>query len=574
VRNLPHLQQYVTQPNQGNGGGFGGAPAPNPNAGQLIPNIQLPSAMAMAMADLPGNWLDYSSLDIVCFSLDQWAACSDKNPAAHRAILRWVQAGGNLWIYDVGGPKEKWGRLTELDKLLDLPAAKTADKNSDARNGWIQPSDEMPTNTTPNYRRNQPNYAYEEAEIATPPPVETLWEDEKSEPKPAVLFREHGMGVVAAISSPDPFSGNAKWTQAGWQWFMSTLSESRWRWNLRHGNTLGNRNPDFWKFLIPGVGRPPIKTFQVFITVFVIAIGPVNYWLLKRRKKLYLMILTVPLSAAAVTLLLFTYALLADGLGTRVRARSITRLDQNRGEAATWTWLSYYSGIAPSGGLKFSSETAVYPVLDEPDFDVWKHGRKKINWDDGQHLAQGWLDSRTPTQYLTIRSNASKLRLNVAETTKNGALEVENLLGAKIERLILRGRDGNIYLAENVEPNAKAEAKAISPKTGDPPFNKLRQEIALSLPADFNLSNARQIQSMNYYRYHWYYRFIEETPMSVSLLESSMTRLSPDSSAGLPYPGLLQPGSYIALLPQCAEVELGTTAAREEAGLHVIVGEW
>jgi hypothetical protein len=577
VRNLPQLQQYVTQPNQGGapaGSGPQGmpTPAPNTNIGQPIANIQLPSAMSLAMADLPGNWLDYSSLDILCFSLDQWAACSDKNPAAHKAILQWVQAGGNLWIYSVTGPQGKWDRISELEKLLELSAAESADKNADSPTGWIKPSEDAPAENPPNYRTSSPQYPYEEA-MTTPPPAELPSEEEKSEPKPAVLFREYGMGTVAAISSPDPFSGSAKWTSAGWQWFMSTLSESRWRWNLRHGNTLGNKNPDFWKFLIPGVGMPPIKTFQVFITIFVIGIGPVNYWFLKRRKKLHFMILTVPLSAAVVTSLLFSYALLADGLGTRVRARSITRLDQKRGEAATWTWLSYYSGIAPSGGLTFSSDTAVYPVLDEPDFDARSKGRKKIVWDDNQQLAQGWLDSRTPTQYLTVRSMASKLKLNVAEKAKSGVLEVENLLGAKIDYLMIRGRDGKFYLAENVGPNSKNDIQESTSKATDSFFTRLLEYDRLAEPEELKQMNHQQSQSMNYYRYNYYYRFLEETPMSVSLLNSSWA-LFPDSPSNFPRAGLLTPGSYIALLPECAEVELGTPSAREEASVHVIVGEW
>ena len=63
------------------------------------------------------------------------------------------------------------------------------------------------------------------------------------------------------------------------------------------------------------------------------------------------MVLTVPLAAAITTLALFAYAILADGFETRVRAHSFTTLDQRTGEAACWSRLSYYSGLAPGHGL-------------------------------------------------------------------------------------------------------------------------------------------------------------------------------------------------------------------------------
>ena len=85
----------------------------------------------------------------------------------------------------------------------------------------------------------------------------------------------------------------------------------------------------------------------MLITLFVLLIGPLNYWWLKRAKRLHLMVLTVPLAAIVTTAGLAAYAVLADGFDTKVRLYSYTTLDQRTGDAACWARLSYYSGLAP-----------------------------------------------------------------------------------------------------------------------------------------------------------------------------------------------------------------------------------
>ena len=103
--------------------------------------------------------------------------------------------------------------------------------------------------------------------------------------------------MVVAMASPAPFPG----TQFEWGWLLGTIGSKRILWYQRHGLSTALENPDFWKFLIPGVGLAPVGGFRVLITLFVIAIGPVNYFLLRRLKRLHLLLLTTPASAAVVT---------------------------------------------------------------------------------------------------------------------------------------------------------------------------------------------------------------------------------------------------------------------------------
>src|SRR5262249_11813678 len=145
---------------------------------------------------------------------------------------------------------------------------------------------------------------------------------------------------------------NAGSNQPPWGWIYNTLGQPRWQWYQRQGLSLVNSNNDFWKFLIPGIGLAPVRQFQVIITFFVVLIGPITYYLLRKSGKLNLIVIIVPAVALLITGMLFMYAVIADGLSVRVRARSFTHIDQRAGEAACWTRLSYYAGLAPSDGLK------------------------------------------------------------------------------------------------------------------------------------------------------------------------------------------------------------------------------
>jgi hypothetical protein len=148
--------------------------------------------------------------------------------------------------------------------------------------------------------------------------------------------------------------------------------------------TPDDANPDFANFLVPGVGLAPVTEFRVLITLFVLLIGPVNYWLLKRSGRLHLLVLTVPLAAVLMTSALFGYAILSDGFGTTVRAQSLTTLDQRTGEAACWSRLSYYSGLAPGDGLTMPSDVAVYPIIpgwNDPNIDANIGGGREIHSD-------------------------------------------------------------------------------------------------------------------------------------------------------------------------------------------------
>ncbi len=162
-------------------------------------------------------------------------------------------------------------------------------------------------------------------------------------------------------------------------------------WDTRHGLIPDSSNPEFGKLLVPGVGRAPVIEFEVLITLVVVLLGPFNYWILKRYKRLQLLVLTVPLAAGIATAGLFAYAIVSDGFTTTVRVRSYTTLDQRTGEAACWARLSYYAGLAPGQGLTMPADVVAYPVLPNWGSENGSANRLMVWNETESKLTQGWL---------------------------------------------------------------------------------------------------------------------------------------------------------------------------------------
>ncbi len=362
------------------------------------------------------------------------------------------------------------------------------------------------------------------------------------------------------MAAERPFPG----AEIDWRWLLDSMGVNRWQWFQRHGLSLETLNPDFWNFLIPGVGMAPVGAFCVLISVFVIAIGPANYWLLRRRRQLHLLLLTIPVSASLVTLLLFAYAVAADGLDVRVRARSLTHLDQRNGCAVCWTRLSYFAGLSPRGGLRFPGDTAVFPLEQSPGLGYQEPSRARdLVWDDGQtqQWASGWLASRTPTQFLTVRTRPSDCGLDLLDAAgKEKAPAVRNRLQTPIQRLVVRTKEGKYYQAASVAAGATATLEPIPTAAGARLKAKLQDDLLLTPPG---MAQAAATGAIGSSAFAMHFSSGGPSPTQASGRLEQMRTLD----------GML-PGSYVALVDRSPEVVLGVPSPREEPSSHVIVGQW
>src|SRR5690606_18867259 len=230
------------------------------------------------------------------------------------ALKQWTAAGGNLVVYDMG---DDYGELLRLEAALGLAgisareAPLTRWKGPDESDRtfeqlqrvvdqeWALTSSRLADHPDTNLRKSADELSTLQAERRTATLGDPEWLPMRT--------LEYGHGKVIAMPDENPFPGS----DAKWQWLEQVIKPND-DWNARVGVDLQTGDLQFLNYLIPDVGLPPVSSFRLLITLFVIVIGPVNYLLLKRRKRLFLLLVTVPLGAAIVTGGLFSYALIKD----------------------------------------------------------------------------------------------------------------------------------------------------------------------------------------------------------------------------------------------------------------------
>ena len=551
------------------------AAAPTTLSG-AISAVTAPTVHTVVTAGLTKKWIDYASIDIICLSLDEFDGLRKTQPEALQAIEDWTRAGGNLVVHGIG---QQWKRWAEFEVALG-PAARSDPSVDDPseRPGWTQPKTERfrklrvgdyETSIDENGMPSEPFVYTPLGQFTGSGQLNQSAVDGGVAPV-VILTRPWQTGLVVAVDGDLLPSSSRNWLHV-----FSAIEPARRNWNDRHGVSFHGDNTGFWRFLIAGVGKVPVTMFRFLITVFVIGIGPAQYFLLRRRNRLHLTVITIPLSAIVVTGALLTYAILADGLGTRVRARSYTQIDQRTGEMVCWGRASYYAGLAPSGGLTFSQDTAVYPYEAFPEMNSRSTGRlRSVRWDSQQRLTGGWLLARTPTQLLTIRSSRTNRGVAVAPPVEGkDGLTITNRLGTSIGRIWLRDFSGNFYTGGATQDEKSADLRPISIEELQADFkNIFRPMAAIKAPTGIGLGGSRRgMWGYNYYGWMGQQYSSHDAKDSTSRLEQGIKQISLAVERGdLP----LGKRSYVAVVTHSPEMELGLEPDETSDSFQVVVGKW
>ncbi len=539
---------------------------------QTKADVPLPTLVTRDTANLPEEWISYSGLDLVVVGLTEARQLALQSPGVWEALRRWTFAGGNLVIYDVPGTAD--GSVPVDGAVVDALLVPPEPGGSAAGVNVWTPADkshygneihDAPTGTAAQLGGAMNQAAAQALGQGDEDP--STVEDDEAEPVPVapevvpIAWRRFGLGRVVGWKATQAFPS----APADWAWVFNTLDANRWLWSRRAGQSLQRQNPDFWNFLIQGVGLAPVGAFQFLITAFVILIGPVNYFLLWRKQRQYLLILTAPLLALAVTTALFAYGIVADGFSLRARVRSFTWIDQPAARVTCWTRLSYYAGLAPSGGLTFPADLAVVPLGPVGGQALNSSTALRASeWSGEQHLISGWLPSRTPTQLTTVRSRTSQAGLDVA-IKPEGQVEIVNRLGTAIGQLFLVDAEGNYHRARQLAAGATAALEPVAKDTVETELLDLLRHRRLLVPP--GLDPSRQTTGLRGLRFVWSPGNLPEPTQRTGLLETGITE-------ALVTDTYLRPGGYVALVEQSPEVVLGHTAVRVEEGWHVLAGRW
>lgn len=558
-------------------GAFAGVtltPGDRPNDLELLLMLEeVRGVDVLPPVDLPEQWIGLGGVDQVLISQPELEDLIRNHPLRWQSLRAWIAAGGCLFISEVGA---RFEHLESLEKQLQLPALPEVKQQNARYRNWNLP-DRGPI-ATDRLTFSAGNVVYDEFDDFEDPsgnrpsqPPEK--QGQEAPPLPKFAWRDLGMGLVVAIGPGDEFTAG----DTNWGWVNLSVAEGRFLWHQRHGVSTYRENDDYWNFLIPGVGTAPVTPFRVLITLFVVMIGPVNYIALRRRHKLQWMLITIPAGALLVTLGLFSFALLTDGLTTRVRVRSYTELDQREKLAVSWSRQCYYAGLAPSRGLTFPANASVTPIDRMPQNRYGNDSytmRRQIEWlDDGrQRFAKGYLQSRVAAQFLVIQSGTSEAELLVGERP-SGPPSVENRLGTRVRQLLLCDSQGNLFATADLAPEQLATLTPVvaDEEVRDDFFEKF---VAGQLwdPPGFDRQDYRRnrwgIWGRRYSSYGYYGANGNQVAAANSLRSLLELKL-----AAAPWREL-QPRSYLALVEHSPEVPLGTRTTREPTSFEVIAGRW
>jgi hypothetical protein len=194
---------------------------------------------------------------------------------------------------------------------------------------------------------------------------------------------------------------------------------------------------------IPGIEGVPARAYLSILIVFSLLIGPLNYWLLRRKRQQVLLVLTTPLIAAIFIVLLAGYAVAVEGLSVYGRAVTFTMLDQAGRQATTRSSVSLYAaGMSPRGGLRFPRDVAIYPI--GPDGSGTRE-RLTLDLTEAQRFAAGVVQARAPANFEQISHRTARERLSFDRDERG--ISVVNGLGATILSLLFRDGDRMYSLA-------------------------------------------------------------------------------------------------------------------------------
>ncbi len=234
-------------------------------------------------------------------------------------------------------------------------------------------------------------------------------------------------------------------------------------WCSRGQGMFGDGGAELEK--IPGVGTPPVQVFLGAISMFVILVGPVNYFWLRRRGQLYRMLWITPLVALLVTAGLVVYSFSQEGFRVQAKAVSFTWTDGSRGDTITWAHQIMYTPLPPRE-LVFPADTLVmwYPLREQGGW---------FSWENQQRFQGGWIIPRQLVPLFTVRVRRQQPPLTLHKRS-DGQLEVHNHLEVPLRWVIIKESSEKVWVVSHL---SAGERKTLTPADPTPICLQMQQTI-------------------------------------------------------------------------------------------------
>lgn len=341
IGNLQSIINVTDEANQNPGG--------NPRA--LARRVALPTRRQ----ELPDQWYGYDSVDAIVIATGKaWgnslAQDLAKDPVRAAALEQWILQGGHL-IVSFAANAEKVGNPQDfsLERLLPMKVDRAGAIKAERLDGL---RDFITQGVPSSIRQKEGDVRAISAEYARLDPkpgifafTSALVSDNVK--RPLIVRSAYGLGKITLIG----FDTDSE-TFRSWDWktdFWSAVLESKAAAAQRY-NQWGQPQDDASLQIanqIESFGDVPVISFAVvalFIGIYIILIGPVDYFILKKIfKRLEYTWFTFPTVVLAVSLAAYFGAYYLKGDKLRLNKVDLIDIDTTHQQVMGTTWFAIFS---------------------------------------------------------------------------------------------------------------------------------------------------------------------------------------------------------------------------------------
>ena len=208
---------------------------------------------------------------------------------------------------------------------------------------------------------------------------------------------------------------------------------------------------------IPGLEEIPVTAFAIFVVLFAVAVGPLNFFVLHRLKRRPLAVVTIPAISFVAFLIMVGYAFLSEGLSVKLIPRSVTFLDQKTQRVAIWSQPGYYATLPPGNGLEFDANTV---AMDPALLLTRPRGNFLSDRDRGLHLSGSWIPTRTQQELILLGTTTCRQQLRRV-LAEGQAPKIENGLAVTVSAIVFRTPEG-LFASGKMAPGESATGRPIA----------------------------------------------------------------------------------------------------------------
>lgn len=362
---------------------------------------------------------DPQSLRSVAYLLFNDVATGDLNADQRKSIGSWVSAGGHLIVF--GGPNY----AKTADALVDLlPMTPTGTRSLDTLASLQLIHRGRLSGTPP--------YVVATGTIKAGADVLLL-----EEGAPLIVQRAQGLGKVTYITLDNGLAPLKGWTGQEALWSVLLPRDPSAPPLERNIGLLSQTSMQRALQQIPTLDNPNLTGLALYLAIFVIVIGPLNYLILRVLRRRELAWLTIPLLAALFAAGLYGFGISARQNDVIVKVISVVRGTADSDQANVDSYLGVFSPARRSYTLQLTDGALPSPFVGGPP----SVGGSAVGVSPTTKLEPTWIRQGAGVRYDSLSVDAWQMQPLAAElsTPNAGPIRVE----AHIEAGQLVGRVAN-----------------------------------------------------------------------------------------------------------------------------------